>query len=73
MIEFSTEVERLVKEDDMTYLEATMHHFEKSNIDLDHCKYKNFLTPVIIQKIEDEAYDLNLIGRGETRPRKLPL
>ena len=73
MISFSTEVERLVREDDLSYLEATIQHLEKCGIDIDHCKFKNFLTPTIIQKIEDEAVDLRMIGRGQKKQTKLPL
>lgn len=73
MIEFSTEVERLVHEEELTYLEAVMHHLQLCGLDVDSFKYKSFLSPKIVQKLEEEAYDLKLIGRNKKPPRKLPI
>lgn len=73
MIEFSIEVERLVKQEDMTYLEAVTHHIQKCGMSVEDFKHKSFLSEKIIEKMRDEATQLNLIGRNKKKDKKLPL
>jgi hypothetical protein len=72
MEEFSREIEKLVTEKKLTYLEATIEHLGKFNIDVDNAKLKNVLSPKIQQKIYDEAVEYNMLGRGKKK-KKLPL
>ena len=70
--EFSREVEKLVLEKKLTYLEAVIEHSTKSGIDVDNTKIKNLLSPKIQEKIYNEAIEYNMIRRGKKR-KKLPI
>ena len=61
--EFSMEVERLVAEKKMTYLEAVMEHLTTSGIDVDSAKVKSLISKEIQEKIYAEAVALKILGR----------
>ena len=72
MEEFSREVEKLVDEQKLTYIEAVIEHLTKCGIDVDNARVKNLLSPKIHQKIFDEAIEYNMLGKGKKK-KKLPI
>jgi non-canonical (house-cleaning) NTP pyrophosphatase len=73
--EFSKEIESLVANKNLTYLESAIHYLTKNGIDLDNARIKRLLTPKILKKIWEEACDTNMFGFGHgkkrnRRPRK---
>ena len=74
MIELTTEVERFVKDFDMSYIEAVMEYISINNMEVeDFHKLKSLLSPLILQRLEEEAYKKNLMGKSKKRPAKLPI
>ncbi len=70
MLEFSSEIERLVREKEMTYLEAVIENLNKNEIEIEKFKYKNLISPTILKKIENEAYSKNMMGKKKRKKRK---
>lgn len=67
--EFSKEIERLVKEECFTYIDAIVFHCEESSIELS--VVPKLITRVLKSKIEHEAMDLNMVNRGKIKSHKL--
>jgi hypothetical protein len=63
MQEFSLEIEKLVSQKKLSYLEATLEHLSVSGIEVDSTRIKNILTPKILQKIYEEAIEYNMFGK----------
>ena len=66
MEEFSDEVEKLVKDKKMTYIEAVIEHLSIMGIDVDSARVKNLVSPKIQQKMYEEAVDYNMF-RGKKK------
>jgi hypothetical protein len=64
--EFTEEVERLVRSDSLTYVEAIREVCERRNIDIEDLLENNFITPPLKAKISEQA---NL--RGSVKGAKL--
>jgi len=60
---FSQEIEKLVREDKISYFEAVCNYMTTYNIEPE--SVPRLLNISIKQKIEAEATDLNLINRGK--------
>jgi len=60
---FSQEIEKLVREDKISYFEAVCNYMITNNIEPE--SVPRLLNINIKQKIEAEATDLNLINRGK--------
>lgn len=67
---FSQEIERIVREDKITYFEAVCDYMANNNIEPE--TVPRLLNGTIKKKIEAEATDLNLLNRGK-KPAKLLL
>lgn len=67
---FSQEIEKIVREQKVTYFEAVCDYITLNNIEPE--SVPRLLNTTIKQKIETEATDLNLINRGK-KPSKLPI
>jgi Phage late-transcription coactivator len=67
---FSQEIERIVRENKITYFEAVCDYMALNNIEPE--TVPRLLNITIKKKIEAEATDLNLLNRGK-RPAKLLL
>lgn len=61
IIEFSSEIEMLAQLNQITYLEAIMHHVEKLKLDLE--TVPKLMSPLLKQKLEREASELNLLQK----------
>lgn len=61
MLDSSVEIENFVQDKEMSYIDAVMEYISLKDIDISQDKIKNFLSPTIIQKLEAEAYELNLL------------
>lgn len=72
MVEFSLEIERLVKDKHMLYMEAVCEHLKKYGIEYDNAKVKSLLSPKIQQELYDEAVKLNMFNKNTVK-KKLPL
>lgn len=66
---FILEIERLVKEESLGYIEAITQYCQETGIDIE--SIPKLLTPTLKSKIKNEAIELNLINRGK-KPQKLP-
>lgn len=64
---FSKEIERIVREDKVTYFEAVCDFITANNIEPE--TVPKLLTARIKEIIEVEATDLNLIHRGKKRAK----
>ena len=64
---FSKEIERVVREQKITYFEAVCDYIAKNNIEPE--SVPKLLTARIKEIIEVEATDLNLINRGKKRAK----
>ena len=74
MIETTTTIEAMVRDKDMSYIEAVMEYFNQENIEIDEKgHFAALLSPIIIQKIEDEAYAKHMMGKGKKQGKKLPI
>jgi len=67
---FSQEIEKIVRENKVTYFEAVCDYMSANNIEPE--SVPRLLNISIKQKIEAEAIDLNLLNRGK-KPAKLLL
>lgn len=61
IIQFSSEIEILAHTNQITYLEAIMQHVEKSKLDLE--TVPKLMSPLLKQKLEREATELNLLQK----------
>lgn len=59
--EFSKRVEKYVKEKNCTYMDAVVHFFEEYSFDFS--MGPKLLTQPLVEKIEQEARDLNLLPK----------
>lgn len=66
---FSREIERLVREKKISYFDAVCDYCKEYNIEPE--TVPKLLTPQIKSYIELEATDLNLINRGQRKPKIL--
>lgn len=66
-IEFTEEVERLVRSDSLTYVEAIREVCESKSLDVEDLIENNFITPPLKAKIQNQA---NL--PGTVKGAKLP-
>lgn len=66
-ISFSKEIERIVRENKVTYFEAVCDYITSNNIEPE--TVPKLLTTRIKEIIEVEATDLNLINRGKKRSK----
>jgi len=73
MIEVSNAIEKKVKDKELTYLEAAVEYFTEVGLEMNSAKCKNLLSPVIVEKIADEAYSMHMMGKNARRPNKLPI
>ena len=64
---FSELIETLVTEKKMTYIDAIVHHCERTGFEVELAA--TLLTPLVKSKISDEAQALNMIKKVN----KLPL
>lgn len=64
---FMKEIEKLVKEQKITYLEAMCDYIKANNIEPE--TVPKLLGPRLKQILESEATDLNLINRGKKRAK----
>lgn len=64
---FSKEIERIVREEKITYFEAICDYMSENNIEPE--TVPKLLTARIKEIIEVEATDLNLIHRGKKRAK----
>jgi hypothetical protein len=71
MEEFSLEVERLVKQLQMTYIEAVIEHLKKCDFEPSSNKVKNLISPKIQQKIYQEAREYNMLGKKKKKLLKV--
>lgn len=62
---FTREIERMVAEDESSYLEAIMNYVQKNNIEVE--SVVRLINPVIKEKLRKEAHDLNLLGKKPTK------
>lgn len=60
MEEFSAEVERLVAEKQLTYMEAVVEHLAATGIEVDNPRVKNLISTKIQQKMYEEAVEFNM-------------
>lgn len=67
---FSQEIEKIVRENKVTYFEAVCEYVTNNNIEPE--SVPRLLNITLKQKIEAEATDLNLINRGK-KVSKLPI
>ncbi len=68
IIKFSEVIETLVKEKDLTYLEAILYHCEKTELEIE--TVIPLIGPAIKSKLAQNASDLNLITKIKKLPRK---
>lgn len=61
IIEFSSEIEIIAHTNQITYLEAIMQHVEKTKLDLE--TVPKLMSPLLKQKLEREASELNLLQK----------
>jgi Phage late-transcription coactivator len=66
---FSKEIERIVRDDKVTYFEAVCDYMSANNIEPE--TVPKLLSARIKEIIEAEATDLNLINRGKKRAKFL--
>lgn len=59
ILRFQNEIEELVKTGGLNYLESVTHYCKIHDIEVE--SIINLISPVLYQKLEDEARDLNLI------------
>lgn len=64
---FSKEIEKIVRDQKVTYFEAVCDYMSVNNIDPE--SVPKLLTARIKEIIEAEATDLNLINRGKKRAK----
>lgn len=64
---FSKEIERIVREEKVTYFEAVCDYISENNIEPE--TVPKLLTARIKEIIEVEATDLNMINRGKKRAK----
>jgi len=67
MEEFSHEVERLVEQKQLTYLEAIIEHLKTCDLECDNHKVKNLLSPKIQLRLYQEARELNMLGKKKKK------
>lgn len=63
---FSSMVEYSVKRTGMTYMDAIIHQAEDYNIEMEDIS--KYISPVIKNKLEAEAMELNCLPRGSQLP-----
>ena len=63
---FSKMVEHTVIEKQLSYMDAIIHLCEQYQIELEDCK--KYVSPVIKQKLEVEAMNLNFFPKGNELP-----
>jgi replication initiation and membrane attachment protein DnaB len=63
---FSKMVESTVIEKQLSHMDAIIHLCEKYQIELEDCK--KYVSPVIKQKLEVEAMNLNFFPKGNELP-----
>ena len=66
---FSQEIEKMVRENRVTYFEAVCDYMSANNIEPE--SVPRLLNISIKQKIEAEAIDLNLLNRGKKHAKLL--
>jgi hypothetical protein len=66
---FSQEIEKMVRENKVTYFEAVCDYMSANNIEPE--SVPRLLNISIKQKIEAEAIDLNLLNRGKKHAKLL--
>jgi len=62
---FSREIEKLVENDSMNYVEAVSHYMQVSGLDPE--SIPKLLTQSLKDKLEREATELNLINRDKSK------
>lgn len=59
ILRFQVAIEDLVRDGDMTYIEAVSHYCEETDIDLD--SVKNLISVPLMEKLHREAVGLSLV------------
>lgn len=65
-IEFSTFIEKRVRENRMSYMDAIISHCEETGFEVELAAL--LLTPPLKSKISDEAQELNMIKKVRALP-----
>ena len=63
---FSQLIETMVAENKMSYIDAVVHHCEKTGFEVEIAA--TLLTPLVKSKISDEAQSLNMIKKVNKLP-----
>lgn len=66
---FTAEIERRVREQDMEYLEAIVSYMQETG--LDEVKIKKLMSSAIKDKLEEESDSLNRLGKRQKRFRNV--
>lgn len=62
ILKFQTEIEKRVREDQSSYLEAISHYCEEQDVDYD--SVRNLLSIPLLEKLKQEVFNARL-ARGE--------
>lgn len=62
---FTAEIERRVRENDMQYLEAIVSYMQETG--LDEIKIKKLISTTIKEKLEEESDSFNRLGKRQKR------
>lgn len=63
MKQFSKEVEKLVKDKELLYIEAVVERLQETGVELESAKARNLISPKIRKKILSEAKKYHMIRR----------
>ena len=69
--EFSNEIERLVKEKHLSYIEAVVEHTDALGLEYDACKLKSLISPKIKKRLHREAVKLNMFPKKKKRKKTI--
>jgi len=65
-VKFAKQVEDIVQKDNHSYIDAVIKICEENEVDLEDAR--KFISPIIKNKIEAEAMNLNFLPRQNTLP-----
>ena len=66
--QFAMEIENIVKEKQIDYIDAVMHYVEKHNVEIETIASFIKSSQILKSKIASEAEDLNMIKKSATLP-----
>ena len=66
--QFAMEIENIVKEKQIDYIDAVMHYVEKHNVEIETIASFIKSSQILKSKIASEAEDLNMIKKSARRP-----